>query len=492
MPSSLEKSFDWKEAYKDKLVSYEEAAGVVRSGDSVFFPNTFFGRMPVYLAARKDELRDVKIETSAPPFDYPFLHPGMEESFQAIVRIYLYNHGRVGHDEGAVHFLPYTNGTWLKPYADGRPMARQVDVFCVEVSPPDEHGFCSFGHDVWERRGYADHARTIVAEVNDHVIRAHGDTFLNVSDIGYLVDASFPPLTTDEIEKLAAKLPQAKRQRGREAIAAARPGMIRDALLFIEAITPEMLETALAIDDPTEAQRAMAAHLKTLIRDGDTIQVGIGSGTRHIVGLGVFDERNDLGLFSEMACPGLGFLVKRGIATGRYADLHPGKAVFAGLNGMRAEEIRYAHDNPLFEIYGSDYVVNIGRVSRHRNMVAINNAVQIDLGGQISCESQFGARLINGPGGQIEFHMGAFSAPGGRAITMLPSTYGDGAVSNIKARLDEGALVSIPRSFADYVVTEYGVAQLTGKTLKERAEELIRVAHPDFRDQLRDEAKEII
>jgi 4-hydroxybutyrate CoA-transferase len=193
-----------------------------------------------------------------------------------------------------------------------------------------------------------------------------------------------------------------------------------------------------------------------------------------------------------MACPGLGFLVKRGIVTGRYATLHPGKAVFAGLNGMRAEEIRWAHDNPLFAIYGSDYVVNIGRVSQHRNMVAINNGVQIDLTGQISCESQFGARLINGPGGQIEFHLGAFSAPGGRAVTMLPSTFGDGSVSNIKARLDEGAVVSIPRSFADYVVTEYGVAQLAGKTLRERAEELIRVAHPDFHDQLREAAREIL
>jgi len=492
MSSSFDKPFDWKEAFKEKLVSYEEAVGAIRSGDSVFFPNTYFGRLPLFLVARKDELRDVKVEMSAPPFDYPFLHPGLEASFQAIVRIFLYNHGRVGHDEGCVHFLPYTNGTWLKPYADGRPMSRSVDVFCVEVSPPDEHGFCSFGHDVWERRGYANHARTIIAEVNDHVIRAHGDTFLHVSDIDYLVDASFPPLTEAEIDKVVGKLPPAKQARGREAVAAARPGMIRDALVFFEAITPDMLETALALDDPTEVQKRMAAHLKTLIRDRDTIQVGIGGGTRHIVELGVFDELSDLGLFSEMACPGLGFLVKRGIVTGRYATLHPGKAVFAGLNGMRAEEIRWAHDNPLFAIYGSDYVVNIGRVSQHRNMVAINNGVQIDLTGQISCESQFGARLINGPGGQIEFHLGAFSAPGGRAVTMLPSTFGDGSVSNIKARLDEGAVVSIPRSFADYVVTEYGVAQLAGKTLRERAEELIRVAHPDFHDQLREAAREIL
>jgi 4-hydroxybutyrate CoA-transferase len=192
-----------------------------------------------------------------------------------------------------------------------------------------------------------------------------------------------------------------------------------------------------------------------------------------------------------MGAPGMGFLVKRGIATGRYASLHPGKAVMASLGAMQLAEIRWVHDNPLIEQYSSDYVVNIANIVKNKNMVAINNAVQVDLTGQITCESQFGPRLINGPGGQIEFHIGAFSAPGGKAVSLLPSTWSEGGVSNIVPYMEQGSLVSVPRVFADYVVTEYGVAQLAGKTHRERAEELIRVAHPDFREGLEQAAREI-
>ena len=163
----------------------------------------------------------------------------------------------------------------------------------------------------------------------------------------------------------------------------------------------------------------------------------------------------------------------------------------ASLGGLRQEEIRWAENNPLIEQYSSDHIVNIARISQNENMVSINNAVQVDLTGQITCETQFGTRLINGPGGQIEFHIGAFTAPGGRAVTLLPSTWGNGEVSNIVAQMDKGTMVSVPRVFADYIVTEFGVAELCGRTHRERAEALIQVAHPDFRDGLAEAAREI-
>jgi acyl-CoA hydrolase len=211
-----------------------------------------------------------------------------------------------------------------------------------------------------------------------------------------------------------------------------------------------------------------------------------------MIDLGAFDELEDISIFSEMAAPGMGDLVRRGIATGKYATLHPGKAVFSGLIGMRRDEILWADDNPLFELYSSDYTVNIANVSRNENMVSINNATQVDLTGQITCETQFGPRLINGPGGQIEFHIGAFAAPGGRAVTLLPSTWeAGGGVSTIVPQLDGGSLVSIPRVFADTIVTEWGVAELIGKTHRERAEALIRIAHPDFRQDLQKAAQNI-
>jgi acyl-CoA hydrolase len=159
---------------------------------------------------------------------------------------------------------------------------------------------------------------------------------------------------------------------------------------------------------------------------------------------------------------------------------------------MRGDEIRWVHDNPLVELHPADHVVNIANISRIENMVAINNVTQVDLTGQITCETQFGPRLINGPGGQPEFHIGAFLAPGGRAVSLLRSTWGaENAVSTIVPFLDYGSMVTIPRFFADIIITEYGVAELVGKTHRERAGELIRIAHPDFRAELEKAVKDI-
>jgi 4-hydroxybutyrate CoA-transferase len=158
---------------------------------------------------------------------------------------------------------------------------------------------------------------------------------------------------------------------------------------------------------------------------------------------------------------------------------------------MRGEEIEWADNNPLIELERADYVANIANVSKIENMVAINNVTQVDLTGQITCETQFGPRLINGPGGQPEFHIGAFFAPGGRAVSLVLSTWGEKAVSTIVPYLDYGSIVTIPRTYADIVITEYGVADLVGKTHRERARELIRIAHPDFRSELEKAAKDI-
>ncbi len=230
--------------------------------------------------------------------------------------------------------------------------------------------------------------------------------------------------------------------------------------------------------------------IRTPSSDRDTIQIGTGKNTRHIINLGVFDDCNDLSIFSELGCPGMALLVQRGIATGKYATVHPGKAIFTGLQGMSPEDMAYVDDNPLFELYGGEYVVNIANISKNDNMVSINNVVGLDFTGQSTCESQFGPRLINGAGGQIEFHIGAYMSKGGKAISMLASTYGDSEISNIVPYFEKGSLITLSRYWADYVVTEYGVASLSGKSHRERAEELTKVAHPKFRDELTEAAKE--
>ncbi|MBW2063136.1 MAG: hypothetical protein JRI95_16460 [Deltaproteobacteria bacterium] len=491
MEQKRRKLENWQEEYRRKLVSTEEAAQVIKSGDNIFIPSVYLGNVAQAIAARHEELRDVHIEVQAPLFDPGWLSPGMEESFKVIVRIFLGPTSRLAHDEGHVSFLPYTNGTWFKLYRDNRQAERDIDVALFNVSPPDENGFLSFGEAVWERRKYADHAKTIIAEMDENLIRSRGDTFLHVSEVDYLVDSTAPPLVEEEIELLVNCVSLEKQDQARKTITLANPRSLRHFVEAIDDIEQNRIEVLLGLDEPDDASRGIVEHLKTILRDRDTIQMGIGSPSKFMIELGLYDNLNDLSIFSEMACPGMGFLVKRGIATGKYATVHPGKAVFAALSGMRREEILWADDNPLIEQYSSDYVVNIANVARNQNMVSINNAIQMDLTGQITCESQFGPRLINGPGGQIEFHIGAFFAPGGRAVTLLRSTWADGAVSNIVPYLDQGSLVSIPRVYADMVVTEYGVAELLGKTHRERTRELIRVAHPDFRAELEKAAQDI-
>ncbi|MEE9198497.1 MAG: acetyl-CoA hydrolase/transferase C-terminal domain-containing protein, partial [Dehalococcoidia bacterium] len=243
--------------------------------------------------------------------------------------------------------------------------------------------------------------------------------------------------------------------------------------------------------EPSEDARRIAGHLAELIRDGDTIQIGIGTPSGYMPRLGVFDGRRDLGWHSEMGARGVIKLMEAGVINGSRKTLNRGVAVFTGLMGCAPEEIAYAADNPLIEQRDSDYVVDIRTVAAHDNMVAINNAISIDLTGQINVETVFGARLWNGTGGQPELHMGAVLSDGGRAITLLRSTALGGTVSRIVSQHEEGSIVTIPRTFADIIVTEYGVAKLLGKSLRERARELTAIAHPDFRADLKKAAQKL-
>jgi len=474
---------DWEADYRHKLVSPEEAARRIRSGDGIFLPSAYNGYMPHAIVERKDELRNVSVEVSSPLFDPGWLSPGMEDAFSIYVRTYLAS-ARTAHDDGRISFLPLTNGSYFKPHRDGRTGTRDIDVFIMEVSPPDDKGFMSFGSSVWQKRDYCTEAKTVIAEIDNHMIRTLGDTAIHVSDVDCIVDITDTPLSTAEIAQVLDRLPAEKADRGRFAIDYANPRVVRRAIDRMDDFGEEYIEFMFRLDDPTDEVRAIAENLRPVLRDRDTIQIGVGSVSGHMIELGVFDHLKDLSIWSEMSAPGMGHLVRRGIATGRHAASHPGKAVFSSLTGMRGDEVQWIHENPLIEMRSADHVVNIGNIARIENMVAINNVTQVDLTGQITCETQFGPRLINGPGGQTEFHIGAFYSHGGRAVSLMNATWSGGAVSTILPHLDHGSLVTIPRTYADIVITEYGVADLLGKTHKQRAEALINIAHPKFRSNL--------
>jgi 4-hydroxybutyrate CoA-transferase len=323
-----------------------------------------------------------------------------------------------------------------KTLEEGRADTQPPDVALLDVSPPDHNGFVSFGGGVWDKKELIHHSRTVIAEVNHSFIRTGGDNFVHLSEIDSFVE-----------------LP------GSEEFRPPFP-----ALEFSEQV------------------KKIAAHVAPLIRDGDTIEVGAGSTSEAIVQAGVFAGRNDLGWHTERIPRGGVELVRQGIFTGVRKTLHPGKAVATAVAFSR-EERDFVNQNPNFELYGVAYVNHLRTIAAHDNMVAINNALRVDLTGQVVADS-FGPQMFTGTGGLPEYAIAAVYAKGGRSIIVLPSTTSDGKISRIVPLIEEGSFVTSPRQFTDYVVTEYGVARLFGKTQRRRAEELIAIAHPDFRPEL--------
>ena len=429
---------DWQEDYKRKLVSPEEAVKVVKSGDRVVLPAT--GEPPALglaLAARKNDLTNVLVYTAALVTDYGWYDHGWEDSFTVTLDAYYGPLARPAMAERRADFSPRLYSLHFKPEDERRPGIRETDVYMVVVSPPNQHGYCSFGSSLWYKKSFAKRAKKVLAEVNSNMIRTYGDNFIHVSEIDHFVEYTPEP----------------------------RPYII-----------PEF--------DP--AAKSIAQHVNTLIRNGDTIQVGLGTTGGGMALCGAFDNKEDLGLHSELTIAGLVKLIRQGVFTGRRKTLHTGKAIATSFSGD-AEDMAFVDGNPMFELYECEYVHSIKTIAAHDNMVAINNAIGVDLTGQIASES-LGPRMWSGHGGQPEFAMGAVLSRGGRSITVLPSTASGGTVSRIVPALEPGTIVTIPRTFADYIVTEYGVASLLGKSQRERAEELTAIAHPDFRSELKKEA----
>lgn len=488
---------DWKEEYRRKTVSAEEAAKVVKSGDLVAHP--FAGPVQVLLALgkRKDELRDVCLELNAPSVDPGWFQPGWEDNFVTNVIHFLGGMGRALHDAKRCSFMPCLMSLRPKLCDEGR---RGVDVFITDVSPPDEHGFCCFGPHLWNKRSYARVATVVIAEIDENMIYPfYGNNLIHVSEIDYFVEAPTVRFTDEELTDIILQEVRDEGLHQRWIEVAKKVNKYEPAYCgkaftqvrhMLNDLSPEWFTGVLGMEDPYPEATVMAGYVRELIKDGDTIEIGAGRPTTWLPRVGLFDGYEDLGIHSEMSAWGQAELIRDGVFNGRRKTLHPGKAIFTSLQGAGWDGYRWMSNNPLVEMYDCEYVHNPTVIAQNENMVAVNSVLQVDLAGQITCESQFGPRLINGPGGQLDFHLGAFMARGGRAISMLRSLAFGGS-STIVPQLTEGSLVTIPRQFADYVVTEYGIAKLAGKSHRERAEELIAIAHPDFRAELRKEARKM-
>ena len=326
---------------------------------------------------------------------------------------------------------------------------KPIDVFMVQISPPDEHGLCSFGASLWKKKEWVRDAKVVLAEVNERIIRTYGDNFVHVSEIDYFVEHT----------------PTGKIPGGTDILGRRTTG-------------------------PGELEKTIAGYVGSLIRDGDCLEIGVGGTAEWVAQLGELDSKHDLGWHSENTVRGIGTLVMNGVMTGKYKNIHQGRAVATAVGGGTKEEMDFINDNPLFEVYSSTYILDPRVIAAHDNMVAINSAIAVDLTGQIAAES-VGPVMTSGSGGQLSFAIGAYLSKGGRSIVAIPSTARDGTLSRIVPMLELGTVVSTPRSLADIVVTEYGVARMSGKTQRERTLELIGIAHPDFRAELKREAEKL-
>ncbi|MGH7491904.1 MAG: GNAT family N-acetyltransferase [bacterium] len=311
-----------------------------------------------------------------------------------------------------------------------------VDLALIQVSPPDTHGYCSLGVSVDVVKSAAAVARAVVAQVNPCMPRTLGDSLLHISQIGHLLECDEPILE-------------------------------------------------LKSEEPDMVAHQIGAHIARLISDGATLQMGIG-GIPNAV-LKMLADKNDLGIHTEMFSDGVVPLVKAGVINGKRKTLHANKIVTSFVMGSRLL-YDFVHDNPGIEFHPSQYTNDPFIISRNQHMVAVNSALQVDLTGQV-CADSLGPQFFSGVGGQVDFIRGARRSPGGKPIIALPATAKNGKLSRIVAELHHGAGVTTSRGDVHYVVTEYGIAFLYGKSVRQRALELINIAHPDFRGELLEATK---
>ncbi|NPA31116.1 MAG: acetyl-CoA hydrolase/transferase family protein [Chloroflexi bacterium] len=427
----------WERIYHQRMTTAQEAVQAIRSGQRVFLTGNCSVPQTVLKAlvqrARAGEIEDVEIVQVLTVGDAEYVSPELAGRLR-VNTLFISENVRQAVHEGRADFTP----VFLSEVPGLFRKELPLDVALIHVSPPDEHGFCSFGVEVGITKPAAEAARVIIAEVNDKMPRTLGDAFIHVSKIDHFVPVSYN----------LPELPQGQ---------------------------------------PGEVQMRIAQHIAELIPDGATLQLGIG-GIPDAV-LYYLKDKRDLGIHTELFSDGVVELVEQGVITNERKTLHRGKIIAGFVLGTQ-RLYDFVDNNAMVEFHPTDYVNDPFVIAQNDNMVAINSAIEVDLTGQV-CADSIGPKFYSGVGGQVDFIRGAARSKGGKPIIALPSTAKRGTISRIVATLKPGAGVTTTRNDVHYVVTEYGVAYLHGKTIRQRAEALIAIAHPDFRADLRREAAKL-
>jgi acyl-CoA hydrolase len=422
----------WLDEYRQKLTTAEGAVRLIESGDRVYYGgNAAIPRALVdALACRYEELRDVQLTHVLLLGDDPLSRPEMAGHFRHN-SLFVGPADRDAVNEGRADYVPVFLHQIPRLFLEG---ILPLDVAMVQVSQPDEHGFMSFGVEVMQARAACKSAKNVIVQVNEKMPRVLGDSFIHVSRVAKIVEHTEP-------------LPELK----------PKPA--------------------------TEIERRIGENIRGLITDEATVQMGIGGIPDTVYEM--MDGLRDLGIHTEMLSDGAMRAIERGIVTGAAKKIHPGKAVITFALGT-AELYEFLDNNPLIEAHPVEHVNDPFVISQHDDFIAVNSAIEIDLTGQV-CSDSIGTRIYSGFGGQVDFIRGAARSKGGKPIIALPSAAKN--LSRIVSELKPGAGVVTSRADVHYVVTEYGVVRLFGLNLRQRAEALISIAHPDHREELERAAK---
>ncbi len=426
----------WLEQYRKKVTSPELAVKAVRSGDAVYIHSNAAAPECLIsaLVGRANELEGVKI--------YHLLTLGKAEYAKAeyansfrVQALFIGANVRDAVNCGRADYIPVFLSEIPGLFTNGQ---LPLDVCIVQVSPPDKHGFCSYGVSVDCTIAARKQAKCVIAEINKQMPRTLGRSLVHISRFDHIVETDHP--------------------------------------------LPELIP-----DEPSPVENAIGRHVASLVEDGATLQLGIGAIPNAV--LRYLTDKKDLGIHSEMLSDGIIDLIDAGVITNDCKTLLPGQVAVSFVMGTK-RLYDFVDNNPMIEFQPSDFINDPIIIAKNNKMTAINSALQIDLTGQISADS-IGTHLYSGVGGQVDFIRGANKALGGKAIIAIPSTAKSGKVSRIVAKLSPGAGIVTTRADVRYIVTEFGICDLHGKNMRQRAEALINIAHPDFRAKLLEESKEI-
>ncbi len=422
---------NWRIEYADRICTAQEAVSHIKSGDRVVVGHAC-GEPSIILEALVDsaeglDYRDVEIVHMVAMGKAAYCKPEMSKHFRHN-GLFLGGSTKKAVEEGRGDFTPI----YFSDIPDLFRTSLHPNVLLVQVSEPDAHGYCSFGISCDYTKPCAEKADLIIAQINPNMPRVMGDNFIHVSELDYIVDQE-----SDIIE-----------------------------------LAPPVIG---------ETQKKIGENIAALVKDGDCLQLGIGAIPDAV--LLFLKDKKDLGIHTEMFSDGVVELIKSGVITNKCKQIDKGQCVASFLMGTR-NLYDFVHDNPMVKMLPVDIVNDPRIICQNDNVVSINSCVEVDLMGQV-CSESVGLKQISGVGGQVDFVRGAKMSKGGRTIMAMPATAANGTISKIVPFLTEGATVTTNRCDVDYIVTEHGVAQLHGKTLRDRARQLIEIADPKFKDELK-------